>query len=158
MKSDVGSDHLVRQDIMVRVRSADPTIPLPIYASLGASGADVHAWIDQAMEIPAMGRCLIPTGLFFEIPPQFEIQVRSRSGLALRNGLFVINSPGTIDSDYRGELKIIVANIGTEIITIQPLERIAQIVLCPVFRAVFTVVEQIAPSQRSDGGFGSTGR
>ena len=158
MISDVGPDRAIRQDIIVRIRTIDQSVPLPHYSTDGAAGADVHAWIQNPINLLPGERHLIPTGLFVEIPFGFEIQVRSRSGLAIRDGLFVVNSPGTIDSDYRGEIKIILGNIGENPVTIQPLERIAQLVICPVIQAHFEPVTRLSDTARASGGFGSSGR
>ncbi len=129
----------------------------PRYESAQASGFDVRARIDQPVRLAPGERTLIPTGLVFEIPYGFELQVRPRSGLALKKGLTLMNAPGTIDSDYRGELKIIVVNLGRDEIVISDQERIAQVVFCPVLQARFSVVRKVEPSQRGDRGFGSTG-
>lgn len=158
MSLDVRPDPAVRHDIAVRVRLADPRVPLPRYASPGAAGADIHAWIDGALTIRPGERVLVPTGLYLEIPTGYEAQIRSRSGLAVKNGLFVVNSPGTIDSDYRGELRVVLGNIGSEAVTIQALDRIAQMVVAPVRRAVFEPCGELEGTQRGAGGFGSTGR
>ena len=130
---------------------------LPRYESKYASGFDVRAQLDQNIILPSQKRALIPTGLIFDIPLGFELQVRPRSGLALKKGLTIMNAPGTIDADYRGELKIIVVNLGQEDIVIEDQDRIAQVVLCPVYQAQFFVVEQVESSVRGERGFGSTG-
>lgn len=158
MVSDVGPDQKVRQDITVRIRTIDKSVPLPNYSSNGAAGADIHAWLQEPLVIMPGQRQLVPTGLFVEIPPGFEIQVRSRSGLAIRDGLFVVNSPGTIDSDYRGEIKIILGNIGIAPVSINPFDRIAQLVVCPVIHATFEPTAQLSETIRASGGFGSSGR
>jgi dUTP pyrophosphatase len=131
---------------------------LPEYQTEGASGFDVRAQLTDPILLKPMARILVPTGLVFEIPLGWEIQVRARSGWALKQGISVLNSPGTIDSDYRGELKIILANLGDEPVTIEDQERVAQLVLCPVHQAEFVVMDQLTPTARGDGGFGSTGR
>ena len=131
--------------------------PLPRYESLQASGFDVRAQLQKPIQLSPMQRTLIPTGLVFEIPKGFELQARPRSGLALKKGLTLLNTPGTIDSDYRGELKIILINLGEESFLIENQDRIAQIVLCPVHQAVFSLVDEVTESQRGSGGFGSTG-
>jgi dUTP pyrophosphatase len=143
---------------VVKMRALAPEVQVPVYASSGAAGADVHAWLASPVRIEPGQRVLVPTGLHAEIPPGFEIQVRSRSGLAIKHGLFVVNSPGTIDSDYRGEIKIIMGNIGHEAITIMPGERVAQLVVAPVTRAMFRFVDELGDTARGQGGFGSTGR
>ena len=131
--------------------------PLPKYESSQASGFDVRAQLDQDVTLIVGERALIPTGLVFEIPMNFELQVRPRSGLALKKGLTLVNSPGTIDADYRGELKIIMINHGLEKVVISDQDRIAQVVLCPVFQAQFSIVDSVETSLRGEKGFGSTG-
>lgn len=129
----------------------------PEYASSLAAGADVRAHLDNDLVVQPGQRALIPTGLRFEIPLGFEIQVRPRSGLALKQGITVINSPGTIDADYRGELGVILINHGQEPVTITPGMRIAQIVLAPVYQAIFVRKESLASTARGESGFGHTG-
>ena len=130
---------------------------LPAYATAGASGMDVRALLDQAVILQPGERTLIPTGLSLEIPYGFEVQVRPRSGLAIKRGLGLVNSPGTIDADYRGELKIIVINLGQEPIELQDQERIAQLVVCPVIQAQVEEAFDLEDTERGAGGFGSTG-
>lgn len=130
---------------------------LPEYKSAGASGFDVRARLTEDMILKPGERNLIPTGLAFEIPPGFEFQSRPRSGLAIKEGLTLLNSPGTIDSDYRGEIKIIALNTSKKNIRIKDQDRIAQLVLCPVFRAKFIEQTKLSDSERGGGGFGSTG-
>ena len=130
---------------------------LPEYKSEGASGFDIRACLAKSILLKSGERQLIPTGLSFEVPPGFELQCRPRSGLALKQGLTVLNSPGTIDSDYRGEIKVIILNTSGKNIRIKDQDRIAQLVLSPVFRAKFTVQSSLSESQRGGGGFGSTG-
>ena len=132
------------------------TMP-PAYGSTGASGFDLRANNEDDITIPAGGTALVPTGLHMAIPAGFEMQVRSRSGLAAKNNVFVLNTPGTVDSDYRGEVKVILHNAGTEPFTVQTGDRIAQGVICPVVHAVWNVVESLDSSDRGEGGFGSTG-
>lgn len=147
---------------ILRLPEADPSVPLPAYASGGAAGADLRANFpasDRVGVTLAPGeRRLIPTGLAVEIPEGFEVQVRPRSGLALKHGLSLPNAPGTIDSDYRGALGVIVVNLGQEPVTISHGDRIAQIVVAPVVRARFEEVEALSDTARGSGGFGSTGR
>ncbi len=131
---------------------------LPLYATPFASGADVYANLTEAHTIASGESALISTGLFFEIPEGYEIQVRPRSGLALKNKITVLNTPGTIDSDYRGELKVILINHGRQDFIVEPKMRIAQIVLASVVRAEFRIAEKISTSERGSGGFGHTGR
>lgn len=147
---------------LLRLPAHDPELPGPAYASAGAAGMDVCACLaaeDRAkgLSLAPGARVLVPTGLAFEIPPGFEVQVRPRSGLALRHGLTLINAPGTIDSDYRGELGIIVINLGAETATIDHGMRIAQLVAAPVVRAGLVPRTGLGASERGAGGFGSTG-
>lgn len=130
---------------------------LPQYQSSLASGFDVRAQLNDAVVLAPGERALIPTGLSFEIPEGFELQARPRSGLAIKQGIGLVNSPGTIDADYRGEVKIIVINYGRENVTIQDQDRIAQLVLCPVLQAEFVVSQELNQTDRGAGGFGSTG-
>lgn len=131
---------------------------LPRYESSLASGFDVRAQLDSSMVLQPGERALIPTGLAFAIPEGFEIQARPRSGLAIKKGISLVNTPGTIDADYRGEVKIILINHGQEPFEIQDQERIAQFVLCPVVQADFQLVEDLSETARGAGGFGSTGQ
>jgi len=145
---------------VVRYRVAERFADLapPHYASEGAAGADLRAAIDEPLTIPPGGRVLVPTGLVLEIPPGFEGQVRARSGLALRKGLALVNGVGTIDADYRGEVGVVVVNLGAEPVTIARGDRIAQLVVAPVARAAFEPAEALAGTARGAGGFGSTGK
>jgi len=140
----------------VFLRLSDGALP-PLYGSLGAAGADVRAYIQDTITIYPGKRVLVPTGLYFEIPKGLEIQVRPRSGLAFKNGVTVLNSPGTIDSDYRGELKVLLINHGEEEFVVEPGMRIAQIVLASVIHADFQIAEELSLSSRGEGGFGHTG-
>jgi dUTP pyrophosphatase len=142
---------------VLKIAKKDSRIPLPAYESEGAAGMDIRAFTGRELVIAPLGRAKIPTGLFLEVPPGFEAQVRPRSGLAARQGVTVLNSPGTIDSDYRGELEIILVNLGAEAFRIQNGDRIAQLVLCPVSRAVVLEAESLSATKRGSGGFGSTG-
>ncbi len=131
---------------------------LPAYQSAGASGFDVRAQMQNSIVLKPGERALIPTGLGFEIPLGYEIQCRPRSGFAAKQGVTVLNTPGTIDADYRGEVKVILVNLGPEPVEIKDQERVAQLVLCPVFQAQFEVVSELSSTDRGAGGFGSTGR
>jgi dUTP pyrophosphatase len=131
---------------------------LPIYQSTLASGFDVRAQLERAILLEPGERALIATGLSFEIPAGYEIQARPRSGLAAKHGISVVNTPGTIDADYRGEVKIILINLGMEPFEVKDQERIAQLVLAPVVQACFELVEELSETDRGAGGFGSTGR
>lgn len=130
---------------------------VPEYKTAGAAGADVCAFIKKPVTLGVGKRSIIPTGLFFEIPEGYEIQVRPRSGLAAKNGVTVLNTPGTIDSDYRGELKIILINLGDEDFVINNGERIAQIIISPVVQADFQLADSLSSTERGACGFGSTG-
>ncbi|MGH1578501.1 dUTP diphosphatase [Planktotalea sp.] len=140
--------------------AADTSLGLPLYASSGAAGADLRAnFPDRGEKVLQAGeRALIPTGLRLAIPEGFEVQVRPRSGLALKHGITLPNSPGTIDCDYRGPLGVIVMNAGSETFVISHGERIAQMIVAPVVRADFELVETLPDTARGSGGFGSTGR
>ena len=130
---------------------------MPCYKTQGAAGADVCALLTEPVTIEPGAFAMIPTGLFFEIPQGYEIQVRPRSGLAAKNGITVLNTPGTIDSDYRGELKIILINLGKEDFVVNNGERIAQIIVSPVTLASFTITDSLSDTSRGEKGFGSTG-
>ncbi|MBP3367482.1 MAG: dUTP diphosphatase [Treponema sp.] len=136
---------------------AKPGASVPVYQTAGAAGADVCAFLESPVILRKGGRALISTGLSFEIPPGYEMQVRPRSGLALKNGVTVLNAPGTIDSDYRGELKILLANFGSEDFTVSSGDRIAQLVIAPVVSASFVLSSSVSRTERGSGGFGSTG-
>ena len=131
---------------------------LPLYKSIGAAGADIHALLPKSLRLEPGQRFLVPTGLRLQIPPGYEAQVRPRSGLAFDHGVTCLNSPGTIDSDYRGELKVLLINLGSECYDIKDGERIAQLVLAPVVTADFVSVVQLSETIRGEAGFGSTGR
>ena len=133
-------------------------LELPSYATAGASGCDLRAAVHEPLTLAPGGRSLVPTGIAVAIPEGFEGQVRMRSGLAIRHGLTLLNGPGTIDSDYRGEVRVILANLGSEPVTLERGERIAQLVFAPVVRAKLARAEALAPTPREGGGFGSTGR
>ena len=132
-------------------------LPLPSYATGGAAGMDILAAVEAPLVIAPGARALVPTGLRIALPPGHELQVRPRSGLALRHGIVLPNSPGTIDEDYRGELQVIVLNAGAEPFTVERGMRIAQAVLAPVTRATWREVASLPGSDRGTGGFGSTG-
>ncbi|MFZ4773648.1 MAG: dUTP diphosphatase [Chlamydiia bacterium] len=139
------------------MRKRDPSIPTPMYATAFAAGADVCADLEEPFTIASQATALIPTGLFFEIPAGYEIQVRPRSGLAFKFGITVLNTPGTIDADYRGELKVILINHGKDAFVVEPKMRIAQIVLKQVEQADFCEALSLSTSIRGEGGFGHTG-
>lgn len=133
-------------------------VELPRYHSAAAAAFDLVAAIGEEFVLRPFDRIAVPTGIAIEIPFGFEGQVRPRSGRALAEGLALLNSPGTIDADYRGEIKVIVINLGSEPLMIQPGDRIAQLVIAPVARAELIEVDELAPSERGGGGFGHTGR
>ncbi len=133
-------------------------LPLPAYATADAAGVDLVAAIDTPLSLAPGERKDVPTGIALALPPGWEGQVRPRSGIALRHGLAVLNSPGTVDADYRGEIRVILANLGSAPVTIARGERIAQLVIAPVSRAVWDVVAQLTATARGTCGFGSTGR
>ena len=141
---------------VARVEGADEALPLPSYATAGAAGADVRACLLEPLTLAPGARAAVPTGLRLGIPEGFEVQVRPRSGLALRHGLTVANSPGTIDSDYRGEVMVLLVNLGSEPVRIAHGDRIAQLVVAPVVRVTFAdgTLDETA---RGEEGFGSTG-
>ena len=142
---------------------ADRTLGLPEYATAGAAGADVRANLPPEQRTPGrmlapMQRAIVPVGIILDIPAGYEVQVRPRSGLALRHGITLANPPGTIDSDYRGPLGILLVNLGAEPYLVRHGDRIAQIVVAPVVQAVFTVTSRVTETARGAGGFGSTGK
>jgi len=132
-------------------------LPLPSYMSAHAAGADICAAVSEPLVLQPGERALVPAGFSIAVPEGYEAQIRPRSGLALRNGVTCLNSPGTIDADYRGPVGVILANLGQEPFTISRGDRIAQIVIAPVVRALFDPVDELPPTQRAGGGFGSTG-
>jgi dUTP pyrophosphatase len=134
------------------------TNPLPAYATPGAAGMDLKANIPQTISLQPMERQLIPTGLFIELPPGYEAQVRPRSGLALKQGITCLNSPGTVDADYRGELKVILINLSNTEQLIHPGDRIAQMVISNVEKVDWHSVTELNQTVRNDGGFGHTGK
>jgi dUTP pyrophosphatase len=143
--------------IQVRRLPHGADLPLPSYATEGAAGMDLLAAVADPVTIPPLGRALVPTGLTVALPPGHELQVRARSGLALREGLVVANGPGTVDEDYRGEVGVILLNAGDRPVTITRGMRIAQAVLVPVTRGAWQEVEALPETRRGKGGFGSTG-
>ena len=141
-----------------RIRKELNNIPLPSYATTGSAGMDIYAALEKPVTVSRGAIELVPTNISVEIPEGYEIQVRPRSGLAAKHGIGILNSPGTIDSDYRGEIKIIIINFGTEDFIIQPAERIAQLVVSKVYTANFIESNDLNNTSRGEGGFGHTGR
>ncbi|MDH7514822.1 MAG: dUTP diphosphatase [Bacteroidota bacterium] len=142
---------------IVRLRPGYEDIPLPEYATDHAAGADLRAALDEPIELLPGDIVAVPTNLAVELPPHLEAQVRPRSGLALRHGITLPNSPGTIDADYRGEIKVILANMGRETVRISRGDRIAQLVIAPIVHARWIEVESLTATPRGEGGFGHTG-
>lgn len=134
------------------------TNELPAYQTTGAAGLDIRANLEEPIVLAPLQRTLVPTGLFLEIPEGYEVQVRPRSGLAAKHGITVINAPGTIDSDYRGEVKVPIVNLSDESFTIAHGERIAQMIFAKYERVTFQQVEELSDTQRGTAGFGSTGK
>lgn len=144
---------------IARTAAADPSLPLPAYATAAAAGADLRADLGGGVLVLEPGaRAAVPTGLILALPEGFEGQVRPRSGLALREGVTVANAPGTIDADYRGEVQVLLVNLGQAPVTIRHGDRIAQLVVAPVAQARFEAVAALDDTARGAGGFGSTGR
>tara|TARA_Y100001970_G_scaffold224774_1_gene277172 strand:+ start:171 stop:611 length:441 start_codon:yes stop_codon:yes gene_type:complete len=141
----------------ILIKRLSKNVPLPKYETDGSSGLDLAANIDIKIEIKPGETKIIPTGLFVGIPKNFEIQIRPRSGLAAKNQISVLNTPGTIDADYRGELKVILINLSDKIFVVEKGLRIAQMVVCPVVKAKLKEVETLNDTKRGSGGFGSTG-
>ncbi len=149
---------LKKESIMIDVKmKLLPNARVPEYQSEHAAGADLYAALDGAMTVCPGERVLVPTGIYIEIPRGYEAQIRPRSGLALKHGILLPNSPGTIDADYRGEVKIIVGNMGKEPFLIEPGMRIAQMVFTRVYQGRFEVVDVLKETKRNEGGFGHTG-
>lgn len=146
------------EKVIVKIVRENDKIELPKYETLGAAGMDIRANITEPIVLGSLERTLVPTGLKIAIPEGYEVQVRPRSGLALKHGITLLNTPGTIDSDYRGELKIIVANMSKDAYTINPGERIGQLVLNKVEQIEWEVVETLDETERGAGGFGHTGK
>lgn len=132
--------------------------PLPEYATEGAAGMDIRAYLEAPLVLKPLERFLVPTGIFIELPKGFEAQVRPRSGLAIKQGLTCLNSPGTIDSDYRGEVRVVMINLSNEEQTINSGDRIAQMIVHSVERVKWKTVKKISTTKRNEGGFGHTGK
>ena len=144
--------------VKVLVKKLDPKVQLPAYKTSGASGMDLMAFIDQPLKIPPNSSCLIPTGLSLSFSEGYEVQIRPRSGLAVKNNITVLNSPGTIDSDYRGEIKIILFNHGNMEFIVNNGDRVAQMTLTPIIKMDLEATIDLPDSIRDKGGFGSTGQ
>lgn len=153
-----GWEKISMNDVVVSIKKLHPDAQIPRYMSPLAAGLDLCAVLQQAVSLTPGQRCLIPTGLAMALPEGYEAQIRPRSGLALRDGITLVNSPGTIDADYRGEVKIIVINHGQKNVVIEHGERIAQMVIAPVVQVELKQVESLDVTQRNSGGFGHTGR
>ena len=143
--------------LTVRIINRSP-YPLPQYATEGSSGMDIRANIQEIITLQSLERVLVPTGIFIELPAGYEAQIRPRSGLAVKQGITCLNTPGTVDSDYRGEIKIILVNLSAQEQLIQPGERIAQMVIQKVEKISWQEVDVLEVSARNSGGFGSTGK
>ena len=142
---------------MIEVKMISKSGIKPSYATDGSAGVDLPAYIDVTIDIPPFNRRLIPTGLSIQLPPGYEAQVRPRSGLALKQGLTVLNAPGTIDHDFRGEIGVILINLSNEVQSINPGDRIAQLVISKYEKANFQLTNSLDETERGSGGFGSTG-
>ena len=144
--------------VKVLIKKLDPSVELPAYKTKGASGMDLMAFVEQPIKLAPNSSCIIPTGLSVAFSKDYEIQIRPRSGLAAKNNITVLNTPGTIDSDYRGEIKIILFNHGSEEFVINNKDRIAQMILTPVFKMELEETSSLPDTVRGKGGFGSTGK
>ena len=142
----------------VLIKKLDPKVVLPVYKSDGASGMDLMAFIEKPIKIPPSSSYLVPTGLSMAFSEDYEVQIRPRSGLAVKNSVTVLNTPGTIDSDYRGEIKIILFNHGKEDFLINNKDRVAQMILTPVIKMELEETDNLPDTLRGEGGFGSTGK
>jgi len=141
---------------IIRLRASRDPLPLPQYMTPDAAGMDIHADLDEEVTLPPLGRMLVPSGFAIALPQGYEAQVRPRSGLALRSGLTILNAPGTVDADYRDEVKILLINLGNQPVRLQRGDRIAQLVVAPVTRVQWQEVEDLPETERK-GGFGHTG-
>ena len=144
--------------VKVLIKKLDPSVKLPEYKTSGASGMDLIAFIREPLQVKPMMSCIVPTGLAVAFPENYEIQVRPRSGLAAKNNISILNTPGTIDSDYRGEIKVIIHNHGNRNFTVNNGDRIAQMILCPVVKMKLEEAIDLPKTIRGQGGFGSTGK
>ena len=144
--------------VRVLIKKLSPAVELPVYKTSGASGVDLMAFIKEPIRLKPKTSCLVPTGITLAFPIEFEIQIRPRSGLAAKNNITVLNTPGTIDSDYRGEIKVIIYNHGDSDFLINNKDRIAQMILAPVVKMNLQEIEDLPETVRGEGGFGSTGK
>lgn len=144
--------------VKVLIKRLNPNVELPVYKTKGASGMDLMAFIEESIKIPPNSSYLVPTGLSIAFSEEYEVQIRPRSGLAIKNNITVLNTPGTIDSDYRGEIKVILFNHGTESFLINNKDRIAQMILVPIIKMDLEETDSLPESVRGTGGFGSTGK
>ena len=144
--------------VKVLIKKLDPAVEIPKYKTVGASGMDLMAFINQPIKLAPKSSCLVPTGLSVAFPKEYEIQIRPRSGLAAKNNISVLNTPGTIDSDYRGEIKIILFNHGNNEFIINNKDRVAQMILTPIRKMELEEVKNLPDTLRGKGGFGSTGK
>lgn len=149
----------MQSDVTLEIRRKPgcEDLPLPQYQTYGASGVDLHAAVEEELELEPGKVSLVPTGIHIAVPPGYEAQVRPRSGLALKHGITVLNSPGTVDSDYRAEVGVILANLGDEPFVIERGMRVAQMVIARTYRADIVEVDNLSETERQFGGFGSTG-
>ncbi|MDT8420574.1 MAG: dUTP diphosphatase [Desulfuromonadales bacterium] len=143
---------------VVQIKRLHPDAIIPRYMTELAAGLDIHALPPETIELQPGERCLVPTGIAMAIPPGFEVQVRPRSGLAVKHGVTLLNTPGTIDADYRGEIRIIMINLGQEAFYVARGDRIAQLIVAPVCQATLEEVQTLPETARGSGGFGHTGR
>ena len=143
--------------LLLKRKAGTEDVPLPKYMSIHAAGMDLCAAVEEALLICPGERAIVPTGIYIALPPGYEAQVRPRSGLAIKKGITVANSPGTIDADYRGEVGVILVNLGDEPFEVTRSMRVAQMVVAPVTRAEISVIDELPDSERGAGGFGSTG-
>ena len=144
--------------VKVLIKKLDPAVKIPSYKTTGSSGIDLMAFIKKPIKLPSKSSCLVPTGLSVAFSNEYELQIRPRSGLAAKNNISVLNTPGTIDSDYRGEIKVILFNHGNNEFVINNKDRIAQMILTPIHKMDLEEVKNLPDSVRGKGGFGSTGK
>jgi len=146
-------------DVCIAAMRVGPVVvPLPRYETHGSAGMDLRAAVASTLTIPPLGRVRVPTGIAIAIPQGFEAQIRPRSGIASKSGVTVLNAPGTVDSDFRGQIEVLLVNLSDAPAEIEPLDRIAQLVVAPVARAELLIVDTLDPTVRGEGGYGSTGR